>query len=123
MLGAAKTSPGLGALASLSCVCASYAREADDEIDRRLGLRQLSLPMAPPVEERWLSAREAAPMLQTSARTLGRHWRGLHFCKPQISGHGFRVSLTGIREHMTGACGCDSAGTMTRARGRKYDVR
>jgi hypothetical protein len=122
MLGAAKTSPGLGALASLTCVCASFAREANDEIDRRLGLKQLSLPFqSPPQDERWLTPAEAAPMLRTSVRSLSRRWKRLPFCRPPITGRGFRVSLTGLREYM--ARPCDSDETTTRSRGKRPGLR
>jgi hypothetical protein len=117
MLGAAKTSPGLGALASLSCVCASYAREANAEIDRRLGLKQLWLPLA---GDRWLTPKEAAPMLGTSVQSLNRRWRKLPFCRPGVT-RGFRVSLAGLREYMTRPCDTDE--TTTRAPGKRYGSR
>jgi len=98
MLGAAKTSSGLGALAALSCVCASYVREANAEIDRRLGLRQPGLPMAG-AGDRWLTPKEAASLLGTSVKSLHRRWRKLPFCRPGVT-RGFRVSLAGLREYM-----------------------
>jgi hypothetical protein len=117
MLGAAKTSPGLGALASLSCVCTSFAREANDEIDRRLGLKQLALPLpASPADDRWLTPKEAAPMLGTSVQSLNRRWRKLAFCRAGVT-RGFRVSLAGLREYM--ARPCDSDETKTRTRGKR----
>jgi hypothetical protein len=115
MLSAAKTSPGLVALASLSCVCSSYAREADAEIARRLGLKQPELPM-PGAGDRWLTPKEAAPMLGTSVQSLNRRWRKLPFCRPGVT-RGFRVSLVGLREYMANSC--DSDETPTRARGRR----
>jgi hypothetical protein len=115
MLGAAKTSPGLVALASLSCVCASYVREADAEIDRRLGLRQLSLPLDG-AGDRWLTPKEAAPMLGTSVQSLNRRWRKLPFCRPGVT-RGFRVSLAGLREYM--ARPCDSDDTRIRSQGKR----
>jgi hypothetical protein len=99
MLSAAKTSPGLGALAALACVCSSFAREANDEIDRRLGLKQLSLPGA---GERWLTPQEAAPMVGISVKSLHRRWRKLPFCRAGLT-RGFRVSLIGLREYMAAA--------------------
>jgi hypothetical protein len=102
MLVDAKRAPGIEGLALLAALCASYARESQAEIDRRLlgmGQGQPTLPPTLPTEDRWLTPKEAAPLLGTSVQSLNRRWRQLPFCRPGVT-RGFRVSLAGLRKYM-----------------------
>jgi hypothetical protein len=96
MFAEASRGPGVEALATLSVLCDAYAREARAEIDRRLGLKKLALPLE---ADRWLAPKEAARVLGTSVQSLSRRWRTLPFCRPGIT-RGYRVSSVALEKYM-----------------------
>jgi hypothetical protein len=75
------------------------------QLNRRILVRMIAeaRPLAATLEkreDRWLTPAEAAPLLRTSVRSLSRRWKRLSFCRPPITGRGFRVSLTGLQDFM-----------------------